>query len=145
MIRKIEYTDYYNYTKKYTMLNQRTISGPRDRKQGMRSMLPRLSLLRRLIAGRYCGDSRTWKSLSKGLHWIKASSPRWLRHSALRMLGKEAITSLVGGTWRKGVKLLFCCHSSRSVFCLFSSLYYCFENCFKIGQERKTMDGKICL
>ena len=36
--------------------------------------------------------------LSKGLHFMKASRPLWLRHKALRMFGSEAITSLVGGT-----------------------------------------------
>ena len=60
------------------------------------------SELRRLfMAGKYSGDNRTWKSLSKGLNLRNASNPRVLRHRALKMLGNEDSTSRVAGTWTR--------------------------------------------
>ena len=45
-----------------------------------------------LMAGRYSGEIRTPKRWSNGSALTKISSPRVLRHRALRMLGREAST-----------------------------------------------------
>ena len=45
-----------------------------------------------LMAGRYSGEISTPKRWSNGSAFMKTSSPRVLRHSALRMLGREART-----------------------------------------------------
>ena len=54
-----------------------------------------------LIAGRYSGDKRTLKSLSKGSHFMKACKPLVFKHSALSTLGSDDRTSRVAGIYKR--------------------------------------------
>ena len=54
-------------------------------------------LLLLLMAGKYSIDSKTLKTLSKGLQAWKACNPRELRQRAVKTFGREEMTSLVAG------------------------------------------------